>query len=280
MSVRIIVDSTTDMTPAVAARVKLVHLTVRFGQEELVDGVDINTQQFYTRLTQSDELPTTSQPTPYAFVSLFSEAVAAGEDVVCITISSKLSGTYQSATIAAENFPGRVFVVDSQNVTIGASVLTEYALKLVDDGLSAEEIAMELQRQREKIHLFAVVDTLEYLKKGGRISAAVAFTGGLLNIKPILAIEDGELKLVGKARGNKQAGTQLAKLIGETGGIDFEKPLLFGYTGLEDTLLRQYMEENAGLWYGSCDLPYTVVGSVVGTHAGPGAIAVAFFKKH
>lgn len=278
MSVRIITDSTTDMTPAVAARVKVVPLTIRFGEKEYVSGVDITNEQFYEMLVTSDVLPTTSQPTPVAFGEVFGEAVEAGDEVVCITIASKLSGTYQSASIAAEDYPGKVFVVDGKTVAITTGILVEYALQLADQGMGAEAIMQELIRKRGSAKLLAMVDTLEYLKKGGRISATVAFAGGLLNIKPIICVDDGEVKMIGTARGARQANKQLVQEIGKAGGVDFSKPLLLGYTGKEDTLLKKFMEDHPDVWENYAgELPYAMVGSVVGTHAGPGAVAVAFF---
>ena len=279
MNVKIIVDSTADMTPEVAARVKVVPLTIHFGEKEYVDGIEIDSRKFYEMLVESDELPTTSQATPYAFGEVFAEAVAEGCEVVCITCSSKLSGTYQSAVIAAEDYPGKVHVVDSQTIALGSGILTEYALSLVDQGQSAEEIAWKLMQKREKVQLLAMLDTLEYLKKGGRISATVAFAGGLLNIKPVITLAGGEIKMLGKARGSKQANNLLVQEIQKAGGVDFNKPLLLGYTGLSDVLLQKYIVDSAALWEGNRDtLPVSIVGSVVGTHAGPGAVAVAFFS--
>lgn len=280
MSIQIFVDSTTNVTPEVAARLTVVPLTIRFGDEEFVDGVTIDHQQFYEKLIESDVLPTTSQATPFAFEEAFREAAEDGSQVVCITCSSKLSGTYQSAVIAAEAFSGQVHVVDSQTIALGSAILTEYALQLVDQGLDAENIVWKLLRKREKIRLLAMLDTLEYLKKGGRISAAVAIAGGILNIKPVICIENGEIKMLGKARGSRQANNLLVQEIGKAGGVDFEKPLLLGYTGLSDALLKKYIDDSASLWEGYIGrLPYEVVGSVVGTHAGPGAVAVAFFAE-
>ena len=264
MSVRIIVDSTTDLPEQTVRRVTVVPLTIHFGEQQYVSGVDIDARKFYEMLVEGDVLPTTSQPTPYAFTQVFQEAVDAGDTVVCITVSSKLSGTYQSACIAAADFPGKVFVVDSLTVAIGGGILTEYALSLTDKGMDAEEMAL--------------LDTLEYLKKGGRISSAVAFAGGLLNIKPVIAVADGEVKMLGKARGSKQGNNLLVQEIDKAGGVDFEKPLLLGYTGLSDALLQKYIVDSAALWQGKVEqLPVSIVGSVVGTHAGPGAVAVAFF---
>lgn len=278
MSVRIIVDSTTDLPEQTARRVTVVPLTIHFGEQQYVSGVDIDARKFYEMLVEGDVLPTTSQPTPYAFTQVFQEAVDAGDTVVCITVSSKLSGTYQSACIAAADFPGKVFVVDSLTVAIGGGILTEYALSLTDKGMDAEEIAWKLMQKREKVRLLALLDTLEYLKKGGRISSAVAFAGGLLNIKPVIAVADGEVKMLGKARGSKQGNNLLVQEIDKAGGVDFEKPLLLGYTGLSDALLQKYITDSAALWQGKVEnLPVSIVGSVVGTHAGPGAVAVAFF---
>ena len=279
MAVKIIVDSTADMIPQVEKRVKVVPLTVHFGEEEFIDGVTIDSRKFYEMLIESDTLPTTSQATPFAFGEAFAEAVADGSQVVCITCTSKLSGTYQSAVIAAEDYPNQVYVVDSQNIALGSAILVEYALQLVDQGFSAEDITWKLMQKREKVRLIAMLDTLEYLKKGGRISATVAFAGSLLNIKPVISIEGGEIKMLGKARGSKQGNNLLVQEIGKAGGVDFSKPVLLGYTGLSDTLLQKYITDSASLWEGHMThLPQTVVGSVVGTHVGPGAVAVAFFS--
>ena len=278
MDVKMIVDSTADLTDRVRSRVSVVPLTIRFGEEEFIDGVTIDSRSFYEKLIESDVLPTTSQASPFDFAQAFQQAVQDGSQVVCITVSSRLSGTYQSAVIAAEDFPGQVHVVDSKTIALGSAILTEYALSLVDRGMDAETIALNLMRKREKVRLLAMLDTLEYLKKGGRISPAVALAGGLLNIKPVVCIEDGEIKMLGKARGSRQANNLLVQQIEKAGGVDFEKPVLLGYTGLSDALLKKYIQDSAELWQGRVeDLPCAVVGSVVGTHAGPGAVAVAFF---
>ena len=281
MKVKIIVDSTADLIPEVERRVQVVPLTIHFGDQEFIDGVTIDSRKFYEMLVESDVLPTTSQATPYAFGEAFETAVSEGYQVVCITCTAKLSGTYQSAVIAAEDYPGQVFVVDSRSIALGSSILVQYALGLLDRGLSAEEIAWKVMQKREDVRLIAMVDTLEYLKKGGRISATVAFAGGLLNIKPVICLEDGDIKILGKARGSKNANNLLVQEIGKAGGVDFDKPLLLGYTGLDDTLLRKYIQDSAALWKDHRgELPVSVVGSVVGTHAGPGAVAVAFFRKN
>ena len=277
---KLIIDSTVDINSAIKDRFTIVPLTVHFGEEEYIDGVTIDHKQFYEKLIESDALPTTSQASPAAFAKVFEEATADGDEVVCITVSSKLSGTYQSACIAAEDFPGKVFVVDSRSAAIGSGILAELALKSMDEGMGAKELAEYLEEIKEKIIVIAMLDTLEYLKKGGRISKTVAFAGGLLSIKPVVAIDDGEIKILGKARGSKQGNNLLVQEIHRAGGVDFSKPVLLGYTGLSDLLLKKYIEDSSTLWQDAVtELNTTVIGSVIGTHAGPGAVAAAFFRN-
>ncbi len=279
MQTRIIADSTADLIPELRARTTVVPLTVTFGEEEYIDGVTITHQQFYEKLVETDVLPHTSQAAPAAFARVFEEVDREGGEAVVLTLSSKLSGTYQSACIAAADREN-IFVVDTGTVAIGGGILTEYALRLADEGLDARSIALRLEQVKGRIHVIAMVDTLEYLKKGGRISAAAAFAGGLLNLKPVLAVEGGEIKVLGKARGSKQGNNLLVEQIAKAGGVDFDMPVLLGYTGLSDALLNKYIQDSERLWaHSKTQLNTTVIGSVIGTHAGPGAVAVAFFER-
>lgn len=276
MGIRIIIDSTTDL--GTENQLTTVPLTIRFGDAEYVHGVDMDNAEFYNRLTSSDVMPTTSQPAPAAFEKVFREAVEAGDTVICIIISQKLSGTYQSASIAAEEFPGSVFVTDSGSAAIGAGILVQYAQRLVREGACAAQILRELEEQKKRIRILAMVDTLEYLKKGGRISKTVAFAGELLQVKPVLCVQNGEIKMVGKARGAKQGNLQLIKEIANAGGMDRSMPFLLGYTGQHSDGLQRFIADSPKLWEGlEGEPPQSIVGSVVGTHAGPGAVAVAFF---
>ena len=279
MKTRIIVDSTSDLLPGIKERVYTVPLTVHFGQEEYVDGVTIDHKTFYEKLIETDVHPSTSQAAPAAFEKEFENARHAGEEAVVITVSSKLSGTYQSAMIAAQDFDN-IYVVDSGSVAIGGGILVEYALKLAEDGLDAKEIVNQLEEVKSRIIIIALVGTLEYLKKGGRISKTAAFAGGVLNIKPVLSITDGEITMLGKARGSKMGNNLLVQEIEKAGGVDFTMPVLLGYTGLSDAMLLKYIEDSRHLWENGVDgVRYTTVGSVIGTHAGPGAVAVAFFRN-
>lgn len=279
MKTRIIVDSTSDLMPEIKNRVSIVPLTVHFGEEEYIDGVTIDHKTFYEKLIETDVLPSTSQATPAAFAEEFEKAKQAGEAAVVFTLSSKLSGTYQSAMIAAEDYEN-IYVVDSGTAAIGGGILVEQALRYLDAGMSAKEIAQRIEEDKEKIVIVALVDTLEYLKKGGRVSKTVAFAGSVLNIKPVLSVIGGEIQMLGKARGSKQGNNLLVQEIGKADGVDFSKPVLLGYTGLSDALLLKYIEDSRHIWEeGTPKVRYTTIGSVIGTHAGPGAVAVAFFKK-
>lgn len=279
MAVKFIVDSALDLTPAEceALGVTCLPLTVLFGSEEYADGVTLTADAFYDKLTTNPNHPTTSQVTPAAFEEAYARATANGNQAVVITLSSRLSGTYQSAVIAAEDYEGRVFPVDSMNATAGEQILLRRGLELAQEGRSAEEVVEILNREKEEIRVYAIVDTLEYLRKGGRISAATAVVGGLLNIKPAVALQNGLVESVGKARGAKAANALLRQMVEQGGPVDAQRPVCLMYSGKTDENLRKFLEESGEL------LPagYSVscMGSVVGTHVGPGAVAVAYFRK-
>ncbi len=274
---QIIIDSTVDVAAQYLERVRIVPLTVRFGERELIDGVTVTRQRFYEMLIESDALPTTSQAAPAAFEAEYERLK--GREAVVITISSKLSGTFQSACLAAQGYPN-VRVVDSGSASIGAGILAEYAISCAEAGMSAGEIARRAEEKRADVCVIALLDTLEYLKRGGRISKTVAVTGAILNIKPVLTIADGVISLIGKARGSKQGNNLLVKKIQESGGVDFSLPVLLGYTGVTDVFLNKYMEDSRALWESNLNRPDVVqVGSVIGTHAGPGAVVAAFFRR-
>ena len=280
MGVRIILDSTANFRKDLENRFAIVPLMVNFGENSYADGIEIDNDTFYEKLVTSDVMPTTSQPTPDSFDRTFKEITEAGDEAVVITISSKLSGTYQSASIAAADYEGKVYVVDGYTVAIGTGALGEYALNLADAGKSAKEIAEILEKEKANIRVYAVVDTLEYLKKGGRVSAAAAFAGGLLNFKPVIAIAEGVVQSVTKGRGNKQANQLMNAEVAKSGEIDFEKPFIIGYTGENSELMQAYITDNTDVWGGDADKIHTAqLGSVVGTHAGPGAVAVGYFVK-
>ena len=281
MAVRIITDSGIDLPGELDPRLTVIPLGITFGTTTYADGVDLTNDRFYEMLIESDELPKTSQATPFVYQEVFEQVRTAEEEAVVITLSSKLSGTYQSAVTAAADFP-EVHVVDSKNVTIGQSLLVLYALRLVDEGLGAAEIAEKVEAVVDRVCLLALLDTLEYLKRGGRIPKSVGTIGELLSVKPVVGVEDGEVVMLGKARGSKNGRNQLHQQV-EKHGIDFGMPVLLGYTGLSQKLLKKYLDDNRAIWEGKVaeeDLPITSVGATIGTHVGPGAIALAFFRKN
>ena len=281
MAVKFIIDSASDLLPSECKKLGVTHvpLTVRFGENEFADAVDLSHKKFYKMLTSGkEEHPTTSQVTPAAWAEAMEEVVENGDTAVVIAVSSKLSGTYQSACIAAADFEGKVFVVDSMTATIGERLLLQYGLELVNEGLDAATVAAKLDAVKDRIRIYGRLDTLEYLRKGGRISGATAVVGSMLNIKPIISVQDGMVANVGKARGPKAADKQLRELIAKSGGIDFSKPLCAAYSGNEDDNLKTFLADSTDILCGT-EAPIATVGCVIGAHVGPGAVAMAYFKN-
>ena len=281
MAVKFIIDSASDVLPGECKKLDVIHvpLTVRFGDKEFADAVDLSHKKFYKMLTSGMEAhPTTSQVTPAAWSEVMEQVVENGDTAVVITISSKLSGTYQSACIAAEEFEGKIFVVDSMTATIGERLLLQYGIRLAAEGLDAAAIAAKLDAVKDKVRIYARLDTLEYLRKGGRISSATAVVGSMLYIKPIIAVRDGLVENVAKARGPKAADKQLRELVAKSGGIDFSKPLCAAWSGLEDDNLKTFLADSSDMLCGT-EVPVATVGCVIGAHVGPGAVALAYFEN-
>lgn len=282
MSIKILTDSAADILPSEAEElgITVIPLIVTINGQDYKDVVEMSHDEYYKILPTCKELPTTSQISPSTYEDYFGPMVEAGDTVIAITLSSRVSGTYQSACIAAEEYDGKVLVVDSMNATVGQRVIVYRAVELLKEGKSAEEIVEILNKEKDHVRLLAVIDTLEYLKKSGRISATTAFVGGVLNIKPVVAIVDGQVVMVGKARGSKNGSNLLRKMIEEGPGVDFNKPYVIGYSGSSDRMLVDYVEDNADLWKTQIkEIPRCRVGAVIGTHVGPDGIAVAFFEN-
>lgn len=276
--IRIITDSAADFTAEEAAKNNLIVLPmqVTFGETSYRDGVDLSSKEFYEKLIESDELPVTSQIPPMDFEIAYNDITKKGDEAIVITLSSEVSGTYQNAYLTSRDYEN-IHVVDSLNVTVGEQCLVKSALRLIEEGKSAIEIAMELEEIKKSIKVIALLDTLEYLKKGGRISASTAFVGGMLSIKPVVEIIEGKVEVVGKARGSKNGNNLLMELVKKAGGIDFSKPLVLGYSGLNRELLDKYIEDSRLIWEGKTDyLETAYIGPTIGTHAGPGVVAIGF----
>ena len=279
MAVKLIIDAGCDLSQAQAQDlgVILVPMTVHFGDEEYRSGIDLTHEEFYNKLAKSKELPTTSQPTPYHFEQVFQQVKDSGNEAVVLCVSSSLSGTFQSATIAAADFSDCIYVVDTRAVSIAQKILLDYAISLKKHGACAKEIAAELEKKKADVCAYGAVDTLEYLMKGGRLSKAAGAVGSVLGIRPILYLSNGELAVAGKARGPKAAITMTHNLIAEV-GIDYSMPVGIGYTGNDASVIDPYLNASNSVW-AWYDIPVYNVGSTVGTHTGPGLFIVAFFKK-
>lgn len=284
MAVRIITDSGSDCFQGDHPQLDVLPLSVAFGSTTYQADVDLPRERFYELLVEGDEFPTTGQVNPYAFSQAIARAQEAGEDIVLLALSSKLSGTHRSACMAAAEASDatEVHVVDTKSVAVGQHILVDYALRLVDEGKTASEIARAVEAAVDRVCVVALLDTLEYLKRGGRISAAAGAVGELLSIKPVIAVQDGEVVVLGKARGSKNGRNLLHQQVENAGGIDFSMPVMLGYSGLSDKLLRKYLADSRSVWeegIAEDDIPVIMVGAPIGTHVGPGAVAVAFFRK-
>ena len=277
--IRILTDSAADLTAKEAAAIPGLHivpLTARFEEGDTTrDGIDMTRADFYDRLAKADKLPRTSQPSPEAFIQVFEEAKAAGDEVIAILISSKLSGTFQCAKLAAEDCEFHdVYFVDSDTASPGEYILIREAVRLREEGVSAAEIAASLDILKKRIRILAVVDSLKHLHKGGRLPAAVALVGGALGIKPVLSVYDGAVHLADKARGRPGAYVALFKQLDKMGGIDTRYDFVMVYSSDKLVLgpIQHYVRNNLKLEGGHL----SQIGSVIGTHIGPSAAGIAF----
>lgn len=277
--VRIITDSTCDIPPERVAKlnIEVLPLVVNFGNESYRDGVDISVPEFYERLAKSDVLPFTSQVNPSEFEAAFRRCVEASDEVVYLGISSELSGTYQSAYLAKVLLPdASIHIIDTHTVTFALGLLVEIAVSLRDKGLSAEKIAENIRELSTRTRLVAAVDTLKYLKMGGRLSAASAVVGSLLNISPIVSVVNGKVQAIGKARGRKAAFRFMLREL-QNDRRDEDYPVSFGHSHAPERLM-ECMEFFAPHVDTACAVIGNI-GCIVGTHAGPGAVGIAYIIK-
>lgn len=280
MGIRIITDSSADFDRATAKRrqVEIISMAVQFGNASFLDGKTITNDVFYTLLKEGRENPTTSQPTPAEFLRVFEEAKAAGDQVVAVLISSVLSGTVQSAQIAKGMCEYEdIYIVDSLSATAGIQILVNLACKLRDSGLPAPGIAQELERLKGRIRIFAVLDTLEYLRRSGRLSGFQAGLGAMTKLKPVITVRDGAVSIAAKAFGTSAAVKQLQKFLLQY-PVDDAYPSYFLYTDDKEReeLLLPALREQGKL---SLRLHYSSVGPTIGTHIGPGALGMAYIER-
>lgn len=277
MAVKIITDTMCDVPKEFAEKygIRIMPLTVHFGEESYKDGVEISTEEFYRKLEASENLPTTSQVPPIEFLEVFKQELDKGNEIICINGSSKMSGTYNSAVLAKNQLESdKIHVIDSEGVTMGAGMLAIKAARLAEQGMHCTEIVEEIRESVKRMKYFYIVDTLKYLHKGGRISISAAVLGSILNIKPIITIKEGKLEMVDKARGIKKALAAALDIIKENGWTLENKVVGINHTIAPDNLalLEEYLTKE----YHIKEIIRGEVGSVVATHAGPGAVAFYF----
>ena len=280
MSIKIVIDSTSDVTDEIIEKynLKVVPLTVNFEKQSYLDKIELSSKEFFEKLAAADKLPTTTLVSPGAFVEAFSEILLEGDKVLGLFVASEFSGTYDSARMA-RNMIGSddIHIIDTRSVCLGSFALILEAIELVKENKTIEEIVEILNRLKEKIVVVAALDTLKYLEKGGRLSKGQAVVGSLLNIKPIVAIKDGEIKVIEKLRGKNKTVKWFDEWI-EKNNYDLSDKtvLLFhgnAYNQLK--LLRETIEDK----YKIKNIIENEIGPVIGTHSGPGVLGMGFLNK-
>lgn len=281
--VKILVDSASDfLKEEIEERqMELIPISISIGEQIYMDGVNLDRSRFYQMLMESKEFPKTSQPSPQAFLDIFECAKKQGDSLVCILLSSALSGTFQSAVLAKNMVQyDEIYLIDSRSASVPIKVMADYACRLRDEGLSAREIARNVEDIKPKVRLLAALDTLEYLARGGRLSRGAAVLGDVANIKPIITLsEEGEVKVLGKALGRNKAIHHLMQHLEEF-EINPEFPLYTIYTyGAENcSRLEEHLaEQNEGS--GCVFRGRMQVGPTIGTHIGPEAFGVVLVRR-
>lgn len=280
-SICLVTDSTADLTAAQAAKlgVRVRPLSVVFGDKVYLDGVEIQPDMFYTMLASASQLPTTSQPSPGEFVELYEKLFSQGcETIISIHISSGLSGTYQAARQAADHLGKDIRVVDSRSISVGIGVQVMAAAEAVKEGKSVDDVLKAIEVSRQNHEVLFTLNTLEYLAKGGRIGKAKSLLGSLLNIKPIIRVDDGVYVDAGKSRSQKQALDQIVGMFEDLS--KGRKARRIGVAVGAATEAGQYLKGQLEQTFG-VEASFSHVGPVIGVHTGPGTVGacVEFFPK-
>jgi len=276
--VKIVTDSTAYLLPETIARydIRVVPLKVSFGTETFAEGVDITNEEFYQRLAKSRALPTTSQPAVSDFIQVYDELTQLGYAIFSIHISSKLSGTINSARAARAEFPqAQIEVVDWLSMGMGLLVLA--AARAAEEGQELPEIKATIKRLAAKMNIFGALDTLEYLYKGGRIGAAKALIGTLLKIKPVLSLKNDEVKVITRARNRNKAIACMLKLMAQR--VEESTPIhgAVVHSGAVEEALA--LEKEVRACFNFAELYFIELGPVFATHTGPGTLALAFYSE-
>ena len=276
MALRIVTDSTCDLPESLtkALDITVVPLKVLFGEEVYRDGVDLSKSDFYKKMAEHKQLPTTAQVNPGEFLEVFQDILTKQDEIIGIFISSKLSGTYSSAVIAKEQLgEARIHLVDSGSTSFGLALLVVLAARMVRQNKTAEEIVAHLETAKKKILFYGVINTLENLKKGGRLSTTDALAGTLLGIQPIIALKDGEVTVAAKTRGQKKAFAWILDQMQKNGSLK-DKLVFIAHAAAPAEMQefkRLVMEE-----FNPKEIIELEIGTVVGTHSGPGCVGIGY----
>lgn len=281
MRIGVVTDSTADLPKGYYQEygIRMVPLTVHFGEETYKDGVDLTSEEFYAKLAASDVMPRTSQPSPADFAAVYEELARDFDAVISVHLSGKASGTLGAARLAASMVSPslKVEVFDGRSFSTGTGLMALEAAKMARDGRSLPEIIERLTYIRDNLQVFFTVDTLEYLHKNGRIGKATAFLGSVLNIRPILKVEDGEIAPAEKVRGKSKILPKVIELMHERVPQGAPIRVAFIHSG-QPELMKQWVDAITSEFV--CVEPvFSMVGPVIGTHAGPGTIGLAFYPE-
>lgn len=280
MAVKIVTDSTCDLPKKMIEEldITIVPLKVLFGEEVLRDGIDISPAEFYTRMAKEKDLPTTSQVNPGEFIEVFTDILDQGAEIVGIFISSKLSGTYNSAVTAADvmNREG-INIIDSLNASFGLGLQVIKAARLAKEGKPAGEIVEVIESTKGKVHLYGIIADLENLKKGGRLSSTGAFVGSVLGIKPLIAVADGKVIPIGKARGQKKAYKWVMAQL-ENQKIDLNNQVISIAHAADPGAMKEFKQILTEK-YEIKEIIEMDIGSVIGTHTGPGCVGISCYSE-
>ncbi|MDD7183833.1 DegV family protein [Peptostreptococcus porci] len=283
MGIKLVVDSSSEITQEESKEmgVYCLPLTVSFEEDMFRDGVDLSYDEFYDKLSEYESLPKTSQVTPYLYEEAFKEILSNGDIPVAITLSSEISGTYNSAILASNQFEEEIHIIDSLTTSCALKLIIKYALSIIDKYDDPVEFVNEIEKIKKKAKIFYLLDTLEYLYKGGRLSKFSALAGSILSIKPIISFDDsGKVVMVSKSRGWKKGISLLSDLVKESGEIDEKLGVILSYSGKDSSIVDSLKQKSESFF--SLDvnaIPVTQIGCTIGTHAGPGTIGISYFTK-
>lgn len=280
MAIKLVVDSTSDLPDDIVEKydIRVVPLTVNFENESFLDKVELTTSQFLEKLKKAEKLPTTSQVSPGEFVNVFKEILDEGNEILGIFIANELSGTTESAFMAKEIIGSdKIHIIDSRTVTLGAASLILEAARLIEKNYIIEEIEKQILEYTKKVKFAAIVDTLKYLEKGGRLSKKQAIIGSILNVKPIINVENGVINAIDKVRGKAKGIKWITNWV-EENKFDFKDKIVFLYYSDEIELLNK-IKDTLLSNHEIKEIVIGEIGAVVSTHAGPGCVGIAFIDK-